>query len=191
MKIIKLFTIFLLCFNISFSQETVISDSSKIFQTIKFNKVKKSFREANTAIMQLNYLQDETMGLVKFKIPSFIFRLTTTLSDYCIIETRTKKITLQNKVEIATNERDLISYYDFTFPLSKDSLLNIVSDEIKKVTFYFMPNTEIKKYLKENRLINKAYDKLMIRNSKKAIKIIISKPDKIQYNEVLSWLNKL
>lgn len=191
MKKIQILIFSLLIFNYSFSQEIVSTDTVNCNQTIKFHKVKKSFKGANTALMKLDYKKENQKGVIKFEIPSFIFRLKTTLSDYCIIETKTKKIKLQNTVEITTKDLNFISYYDFTFLLSTDSLQNILTDEVKKVTFYFTPNSDIKKYLNENKLVNKGYDKLMKRNSKKTIIYTISKPDIEQYKQVLSCLNKL
>jgi hypothetical protein len=191
MKKIQILIFYLLTFNFSFSQEIVSTDTVNCNQAIKFHKVKKSFKEANTAFMKLDYKKENQKGVIKFEIPSFIFRLKTTVSDYCIIETKTKKIKLQNTVETTTKDLNFISYYDFTFFLSTDSLQNILTDEVKKVTFYFTPNPEIEKYLNENRLVNTDYDKLMKRNSKKTIIYTISKPDIEQYKQVLSCLNKL
>jgi len=191
MKSIFAFVVYLLYANSSFSQDKVTKDTIDSIQTVRFTKVKKSFKEANTALMKLKYTTDKKTIVLKFNVPSYIFRLKTTVSDYCVIETKTKKITLQNTGEIKSNGTDIISYYDFTFYLSKDSTIDILTDEVKKITFYFMPNPEIEIYLLENKYVNKSYDKLTIRNSKRTIKYTISKPDKIQYNDVLSWLNKL
>jgi hypothetical protein len=190
MKKIPFFIFYLCTFNNSFSQDLVVTDTVNCNQTIKFKKVKKSFQEANTALMKLDYNRGNEKAIIQFNIPSFIYRLKTTRSDYCIITTKKYKIKLQNTVETNTKERDFISYYDFTFELPTDSLRNIFTDKIKKVTFYFTPNPAIKEYVNQNKLVNKSYDKLVKRVSKKTITYKISKPEKEQYNQALSCLNK-
>lgn len=186
MKNILSLWIFILCCNLSHSQvnDTVSLNSF----VINFNKVKKSFKEGNKAEMKVEYIPNTKMATLKFKVPSFIFRLKTTKSDYCIIETNTNQILLQNESEKEVIGNDLVGFYDFSFNISKDSLANIITDDVKRITFYFMPNPEIEMYLLQNTHINKSYDKLSIRNSKKTVKYIVSKPDKNQYETFKQWL---
>ena len=112
MKKIQILIFYLLTFNFSFSQEIVSTDTVNCNQAIKFHKVKKSFKEANTAFMKLDYKKENQKGVIKFEIPSFIFRLKTTLSDYCIIETKIKKIKLQNTVETTTKDLNFLVLQD-------------------------------------------------------------------------------
>lgn len=190
MKKLLIYHLFLFCSFISFSQVLLNNDTLNSNLAVKFNKVRQSFKEANTSTMYISYLTKSKEVLLTFDVPSFNFRLNTSLYDYCIIESKAEKVTLQNRIEGYAKGKDL-NIYGFTFVISKDSLIKILSPNLKRITFYFTPNeNKIKDYLGKNIYMRDELKKYLIKLSRKIIKYTISKPDEVQYSELISWLKK-
>lgn len=162
--------------------------NSNIF--VKFKKVKQSFREANTASMLISYMPKSDSIIINFDVPSFNFRLNTSITDYCIVNSNSENIKLQNKVEAKVKgiNQDI---YGFTFIVLKESLIKLLSSEIKNITFFFTPNEDkVKKYLTDNIYMSEGSKKYFIKLSKKTIHYKVSKPDKEQYEQLITWLEE-
>jgi hypothetical protein len=188
-KFILYFIFFLVCFN-SLSQTLNVNDTVNSNIVIKFNKVKQSFKEASTSTMNTCYLPQSKSVVLKFEVPSFNFRLNSSLNDSAVFKSSSGKVTLQNKVESFVNEDQIT--YSFTFITSKDSLINMLSDNVSEITFYFTPNQyKITEYLEANNQMTASLKKHFIRISGKTVQYIVSKPDKVQYEKLLAWLTEL
>ena len=172
--------------NAQSKNDTIFSKSS-----LGFSKVKPYFKKDDTVFMNVNYVIDKHIFLLKFNVRSFWFRANTTLNDYCLIETKKNKFRFQNQVEnpVFGESND---FYRFSLNISKDSLLSILNKGIKKITFYFIPNPKISEYLKENKNeLNNYLLKYTLKISTKTLKIKVSKPNKNQNDELIKELQKL
>ena len=159
---VKYFITIMFCFQnlIVFSQTNKSIDTIYSDLMINFNKVKPSFKETSTAQMQISYLKEKKIALVKFDVPSFWYRYNTSLADYCVVETLNNKLQLVNQVEAFAKGIDK-NIYSFTYFISKDSLITLLSSNFKKITFYFTPNGNV-----ENSLSKMGIDLTKQKNSK-------------------------
>jgi hypothetical protein len=140
--------------------------------------------------MNTCYLPQSKSVVLKFEVPSFNFRLNSSLNDSAVFKSSSRKFTLQNKVESFVNEDQIT--YSFTFITSKDSLINMLSDNLSEITFYFTPNQyKITEFLEANNQMTASLKKHFIRISGKTVQYIVSKPDKVQYEKLLAWLTEL
>jgi hypothetical protein len=183
------FSFFLFCYN-SFSQTLKVQDTINSNIVVNFSKVKKSFKEASTSSMNTYYIPQSKSVIVTFEVPSFNFRLNTSLNDSAVFKSSSREVILQNMLESYVKEDQIT--YRFTFKTSKDSLIKMLSDKLNKVTFYFTPNEEkITRYLLENNQMTSSLKKYFIKISGKTIKYYISKPNKTQYEKLMLWLLNL
>lgn len=190
MKILFLnFFFFLICFN-SLSQTLKENDTINSNIVLKFDKIKQSFKEASSSSMNTYYLPQSKSIVLTFEVPSFNFRLNSSLNDSAVFESSSGKVTLKNKVESFVKEDQIT--YSFTFITSKDGFQRMLSDKMSKITFYFTPNQyKITEYLKENNEMTLSLKKYFIKLSGKTIKYIVSKPDRVEYEKLMAWLIQL
>jgi hypothetical protein len=187
--IFSCFILFLICFK-SLSQTPNVNDTVSSNIVIKFNTVKQSFKEASTSTMNTYYLPHSKSVVLTFEVPSFNFRLNSSLNDSAVFKSSSSKLTLQNKVESFVKEDQIT--YSFTFITSKDNLVKMLSDKLSEITFYFTPNQyRITEYLEANNQMTASLKKHFIRISGKTVKYIVSKPDKVQYEKLIAWLIEL
>jgi len=186
MKKIFIVVLYMLNYSLSFAQSLCDYKIATDSICVTFNKVKPSFDNWSTAQLNASY-QDNTNNVVlTFEVPNFIDRFKTTLSDYCIIETESKQYKLINQKEVFLKET---LNYTFTFVVQKDDLLEIVKNNLKKITFYFVPNEQfIKERLENDKFMGEELKRHLVRLSRKTIKYEVSNPNQAQYSALKSWL---
>lgn len=140
--------------------------------------------------MNTYYLQQSKSIVLTFEVPSFNFRLNSSLNDSAVFESSSEKVTLKNKVERFV-KADQITY-SFTFTISKDDFKRMLLGKLNRIIFYFTPNQyKITVYLIENNEMTLSLKKHFIKLSGKTIKYIVSKPDKVEYEKLVAWLIQL
>jgi hypothetical protein len=184
----KIFFILFIVLSYSFSFAHSLCDD-KIFNDsiyVTFNKVKPSFDNWSSAQLNVIYQENTNNVILTFDVPNFILRFKTTLSDYCIIETESKQYKLINQKEVFTKET---LNYTFTFVVQKEILIEIVNNNLKKITFYFVPNEQfITESLENDKFMGNELKRHFVRLSRKTIKYKISNPNQTQYIALKSWL---
>ena len=172
------------------SQNVILKDTLNSEITFSFNKVKPSFKETRTATMNVYLLKKLDLILIRINMLSFWYRANTSLTDYCIIKSKATNIKLYNQI-ITNVGGPNNNMYTFNFVISKDSLMNVLTTNFKKITMFFTPNSNIKKYILRDTPKLTAYTKHAIKLSKKTIKYKIFNPNEKQMNELIAWLSKL
>ena len=191
MKKLLIYHLFLFIGVRSFCQVATNNDTINSNIVVVFDKVKPSSKESRISTMYLIYLKTSKQIMVRFDVPSYIFRLNTSLNDYGVFKTANGTFTLLNKIEGYFKGQNQ-NIYSFVFITSRDSLMKILSPKLDKVTFYFTPNeNKLKEFLEKKYFLNDRLNKYFIKLSTKTIKYTISKPEKIQYEKLFSWLTQL
>lgn len=173
---------------IALSQNIINNDTLNSNILIDFSKVKPSFKEANIAFMDIKCLSKSQLAIIKFEIPSFIYRANTSLNDYCVIETKSEKFKLQNKIEADAKGNNL-NIYSFTLSTTKDSVLNILNKKIVKITFYFTPNKKIEEFLLSSKSKLTELERYYVKLARRTLKYKISKPNQLKCDEIIKWLS--
>lgn len=190
MKKLFLITLYVLSGNLAFAQATTAQNSVSDTISVTFNKVKPSFDNWGTAVLKATTQASTGMIVINFAVPNYIERFKTTLNDYSIIETETKQYKLLNQKELSPTKGTL--NYNFTFVISKDELIEIVNSDLKKITFYFVPNEKfVKERLAEDKFMGNELKRHFGRVAKMTLKYKVSNPDEVQYDKFVAWLQKL
>lgn len=172
-----------------FAQSTNALNSISDTLRVTFNKVQPSFDNWSTAELKICAETNSDKILLNFDVPNFNERFKTTLNDYCIIETDKKQYKLINQKESVSKKGSL--NYTFSFVITKTSLTEIVDSDLKKITFYFVPNEQfVKTQLAENNFMEESLKRYLGRVAKITLKYKVSKPNEIEYNNLKSWLLK-
>jgi hypothetical protein len=172
------------------SQEKIskLSDNTLKEKKLLFLEVSPAFQPIDTVFFTLLNLTNSDSVLLLYKVPSYWYRYKTTLNDYLIIKSRTNEYKIFNEVETVNQGY----YYLFTSRIQKKAFRNIVNEEIKFLRFYFTPNEEIEKRIRE---VNKdkkisELDRDQIRLAKKCFKVKVKDFTITKQNEILEWLDK-
>ena len=180
----------LLCFftsSISLSQD-LINDTVRSNIVVEFNKVKNG-SDKSFAKMFTSFKRNSDSVILKFEVPSILYRSNSSLNDFCVIKLPNKVIKLQNKAEYEASGI-LNDIYTFDFHISKTDLINILSKGFKMVMFYFTPNENVeKKYLIRGDKLNPV-EKLFLKLPKITLKSKVKKPNKKKIEELLFWLKR-
>ena len=99
-----LFLIIFLIFVLnSRSQNNEISDTTYSNITVVYKKVHPSFKtegfvNSNKALMDIFHITNKQLFLIKFEVPSFLYRASTTLNDYVVIKVANKEYKYYNQI---------------------------------------------------------------------------------------------
>lgn len=181
--------VFLFFFNNLFSQNKVVVDTLKSNMHVTFNKVQPSVTGFSTATLNMDYIPASDMIVMRFEVPCFFYRSNTTLSDFCIIHTDENKYKFFNQIKKIKSVKTL--NYNFTFVIPKVTLQKIMQESLKKIIFNFSPNYDnIKLFYDSEKFMGASFKKYLINLGKHNLKYKVSQPDLVQYNLLISWLEK-
>ena len=158
--------------------------------SVMFNKVKYSNEDSCRAELNAKYLPDTNRVLITFEVPNYDLRFKTTLNDYAIVKFEGEELKMQNLVETVKNER---GHHIFVFELTKVEWVMFSVQKLKLITFYFLPNEAfIVKSLQNHKGFGSDLElmKPYVKLASQTVKTTISKPNKIQYKELIAWLQK-
>ncbi|MBX9782758.1 MAG: hypothetical protein K2X48_05605 [Chitinophagaceae bacterium] len=199
MKKATFITFFLLKTCLVQSQDSVFVDSFKLTKSVLFKKVNPSFNEANSALLQLTYDKSNEKLQIKFIVPNFWYRGSTTVSDYFEIQSGNEILKFRNSNEFPPINKDKLSipygiglYVFYTELMLKDpDKLNFYHST--KVKFIFMPNQEVKEEIIKKSKGKKltSFQRHTINVSQKQMTITISKPQLNDIEALKNWLDSL
>jgi hypothetical protein len=161
-----------------------------------FAKTRPIFEDSNKARLIIKPIENTQSCRVQFIVPGYIYRHSTSLNDYFIIRTKKKSYQFTNQVNSPPINNDQIFHvivsglYVFETDINRAILKEIVNDQIKKVEFFFMPNSQVKDGVEK---INKGQkldrlDKHIIALAKKKIKVTIKETNLAQLRDVQNFL---
>jgi hypothetical protein len=154
-----------------------------------FLKVKPTFQPIDTVFLTLSTTTNGDSILLEYKVPSYWYRYKTTLNDYFILKSKASEYKFFNEIETINQG----NYYVFTSRIQKNTFLSISNDKIKFLKFYFTPNDEIEKRIREinkDKKINEL-DRHQIRLAKISFKVKVTDFTLSKQKEIIEWLDNL
>lgn len=188
MKNIYLSVILVFIISCVYCQNENATDTLKCNIDIRYTRVEFSNAWADEAEMHVYYLPNNANVMLLFEVPNYDVRYKTTKKDFAVIKLKDKEVKLQNQVEKDAN--GLIQ--NFVLHASKDTMMELLNDGLKRITFYFAPNEDfiIKRLLNEKNL-NPRYKDEISQLAKQTVQTTIWSPDKKKLQELKLWLEKL
>ncbi|MDB9473433.1 hypothetical protein, partial [Dolichospermum circinale] len=159
-------------------------------------KTRPIFEDSNKARLIIKPIENTQSCRVQFIVPGYIYRHSTSLNDYFIIRTKKKSYQFANQVNSLPINNDQIfdvvvsGLYVFETDIKRALLQEIVNEQIKKVIFFFTPNSHVKdgveKIYKGQKL--DGLDKHIIMLSKRKIRVAIKEPNLAQMKDIQNFI---